>query len=258
MKEACDSLDRLVDIDPYDYRNHERIAKLEGKADPGFLQNILARAAKAATVSTRTDGFTGAGREPSRKRCPACRKKCARSRRWKIWWCRWKFSCSIRCRAKRWNDWSASRNFFPARKTGTSGCARCTNARIGGRKARRARPASRAGAPRQWCRSVLRRLQPAQQLESYGTPSAPTAAETHRDLAAIAEINRLMYRQPTPREVLATTAAEIGKHLHVSRCLVAVGAPGEGAQATAEYFAPGFAAVGAAKNFQHRGNGDAR
>ena len=65
VREACDSLDRLVDIDPYDYRNHERISKLEGKADPAFLQNILARAAKAATVSTRTDGFTGAGREPS-------------------------------------------------------------------------------------------------------------------------------------------------------------------------------------------------
>ena len=65
MKEACEALDRLVDIDPYDYRNQERIAKLEGKADPAFLQNILARAAKAATVSTRTDGFTGAGRETS-------------------------------------------------------------------------------------------------------------------------------------------------------------------------------------------------
>ena len=83
MKEACEALDRLVDIDPYDYRNQERIAKLEGKVDPGFLQNILARAAKAATVSTRTDGFTGAGREPRRTRLP-CRKKFARSRRWKI------------------------------------------------------------------------------------------------------------------------------------------------------------------------------
>ena len=61
IKEACDALDRLVDIDPYDYRNQERISKLEGKVDPAFLQNILARAAKAATVSTRTDGFSGAG-----------------------------------------------------------------------------------------------------------------------------------------------------------------------------------------------------
>ena len=27
MKEACTALDRLVDIDPYDYRNQERISK---------------------------------------------------------------------------------------------------------------------------------------------------------------------------------------------------------------------------------------
>ena len=62
-KEACETLDRLVDIDPYDYRNQERISKLEGRVDPAFLQNVLSRAAKAATVSTRTDGFTGAGSE---------------------------------------------------------------------------------------------------------------------------------------------------------------------------------------------------
>ena len=30
-------LDRLVDIDPYDYRNQERISKLEGKVDPAFI-----------------------------------------------------------------------------------------------------------------------------------------------------------------------------------------------------------------------------
>jgi diguanylate cyclase (GGDEF)-like protein len=75
--------------------------------------------------------------------------------------------------------------------------------------------------------------------------AAPSSAETHRDLAAIAEINRLMYRQPTPREVLATTAAEIGKHLRVARCLVAIGAAGEASQLTAEYIAPGVTAVGA-------------
>jgi diguanylate cyclase (GGDEF)-like protein len=68
--------------------------------------------------------------------------------------------------------------------------------------------------------------------------------ETHRDLAAIAEINRLMYRQSTPREVLATTAAEIGKYLGVARCLVAIGAAGEAPQLTAEYFSPGTVAAG--------------
>ena len=43
-------------------------------------------------------------------------------------------------------------------------------------------------------------------------------------LPPIAEINRLMYRQSTPREILAATAAEIGKYLDVTRCLVALGA----------------------------------
>ena len=43
-------------------------------------------------------------------------------------------------------------------------------------------------------------------------PSPMTAPlETHRDLAAIGEINRLMYRQPTPREVLGTTVAGIAE-----------------------------------------------
>ena len=37
LKHACETLDRLVDIDPYDYRNQERIAKLEGMADPALL-----------------------------------------------------------------------------------------------------------------------------------------------------------------------------------------------------------------------------
>jgi len=88
---------------------------------------------------------------------------------------------------------------------------------------------------------------PVPSAELLGAPllAAPTAAETHRDLAAIAEINRLMYRQPTPQEVLSTTSAEIGKHLRVSRCLVAVGTPGEGPQATAEYSIAGLPHLGA-------------
>jgi tetratricopeptide (TPR) repeat protein len=61
VKQACETLDRLVDIDPYDYRNQERIEKLQGLADPSFLASVMGRAAKAATVSTRTEGFSGAG-----------------------------------------------------------------------------------------------------------------------------------------------------------------------------------------------------
>jgi len=93
------------------------------------------------------------------------------------------------------------------------------------------------------------RQQPAQRLEAYDTPAGavPSPADTHRDLAAIAEINRLMYRQSTPRDVLLTTASGVGKHLMATRCLIAVGAAGDGMQLTSEYSSPGVPTVGAGK-----------
>ena len=248
LKEACDSLDRLVDIDPYDYRNHERIAKLEGKADPGFLQNILARAAKAATVSTRTDGFTGAGREPS-ENAPGVPEEVRAQQALEDLVVQVEIFLQYSLQSKAVERLERIAELFPGEEDRNERLRALYERANWWPKGAGRKPATRAAAPAPAPAAVEAPppLQPAQQLEAYGVPTAPTAAETHRDLAAIAEINRLMYRQPTPREVLVTTAAEIGKHLRVSRCLVAVGAPGEGAQATAEYAAPGFAALGPQK-----------
>jgi diguanylate cyclase (GGDEF)-like protein len=234
MKEACEALDRLVDIDPYDYRNHERIAKLEGKAEPGFLQNILARAAKAATVSTRTDGFTGAGRDTSEGVGPIPEEVRAQQAledlvvQVEIF-----LQYSLQMKAVERLERIAE--LFPGEEE--------KNERLRTLYERanwwpKGAPVKSAAKPTPT---------PAPSPELLGAPllAAPTAAETHRDLAAIAEINRLMYRQPTPQEVLSTTSAEIGKHLRVSRCLVAVGTPGEGPQATAEYSTAGLPHLGA-------------
>jgi diguanylate cyclase (GGDEF)-like protein len=247
LKEACESLDRLVDIDPYDYRNHERIAKLEGKADPGFLQNILARAAKAATVSTRTDGFTGAGREPS-ENAPGVPEEVRAQQALEDLVVQVEIFLQYSLQSKAVERLERIAELFPGEEDRNERLrALYERANWWPKGAARKFPAKAAAPAAAPAPVEAPPLQPAQQLEAYGTQSPPTAAETHRDLAAIAEINRLMYRQPTPREVLVTTAAEIGKHLRVSRCLVAVGASGEGAQATAEYAAPGFAAVGPQK-----------
>ncbi|MFZ3217568.1 MAG: diguanylate cyclase [Candidatus Acidiferrales bacterium] len=251
MKEACESLDRLVDIDPYDYRNQERISKLEGRADPGFLQNIMARAAKAATVSTRTDGFTGAGREPSEHSASVPEEVRAQQALEDLV-VQVEIFLQYSLQSKAVERLERIAELFPGEEEKNERLrALYERANWWPKGATRKAPPKAASpapaSPAAPAESAPPPLQPAQQLEAYGVSSAPTAAETHRDLAAIAEINRLMYRQPTPREVLATTAAEIGKHLRVSRCLVAVGAPGEGAQATAEYAAPGSSPVGAQK-----------
>jgi diguanylate cyclase (GGDEF)-like protein len=246
MKEACESLDRLVDIDPYDYRNHERISQLEGKVDPQFLQNIMARAAKAATVSTRTDGFTGAGREPSQG-STSIPEEVRALHALEDLVVQVEIFLQYSLQSKALERLERIAELFPGEEDRNERLRALYERANWWPKGTGYKRPSKATAPAAEAPPPT----PAQQLESYSSATAPvqgpTAAETHRDLAAIAEINRLMYRQPTPREVLISTAAEVGKHLHANRCLVVVGAPGEGAQSTAEYFAPGFSPVGAAK-----------
>jgi diguanylate cyclase (GGDEF)-like protein len=237
MKEACDALDRLVDIDPYDYRNQERIAKLKGKVDPAFMQNILARAAKAATISTRNEGFTGAGRDLSENSGHLPEEVRAQQAledlvvQVEIF-----LQYSLQMKAVERLERIAE--LFPGEEE--------KNERL--RTLYERANWWPKGAPRKAGAKPAPAATPAETV-SAASIAAPTAAETHRDLAAIAEINRLMYRQQTPQEVLSTTSSEIGKHLRVSRCLVAVGTPGQGPQATAEYSAVGLSLTGASRIF---------
>jgi diguanylate cyclase (GGDEF)-like protein len=238
MREACDALDRLVDIDPYDYRNQERIAQLEGRVDPAFLQSVLSRAAKAATVSTRTEGFSGAG--GSGANAPISEESRAQQAledlivQVEIF-----LQYSLQSKAverleriaqlfpgeedknERLRSLYERANWWPAGSSGS-------------KNAPPSKPVAASPPP------VA--PPPVPVAEAAPPPAAaPSAADTHRDLAAIAEINRLMYRQGTPREVLATTAAQVGKHLGVARCLVSVGGSLDGGHLTAEYCAPGLA-----------------
>ncbi len=239
LKKACETLDRLVDIDPYDYRNQERISKLEGKVDPAFLQNVLSRAAKAATVSTRTDGFTGAGSEAASSTGPVTEQaRAAQALEDLVVQVEIFLQYSLQSKAVERLERIAE--LFPDEED---------------RNERLRALYERAnwwpkGAPRKAAPASPPNATPAPVEAALAPPplaSAPMPAETHRDLAAIAEINRLLYRQSTPKEIIASAAAEIGKYLQVTRCLIAVGAPGDLSQLTAEYFAPGTVAAGTAR-----------
>jgi len=235
LKEACDSLDRLVDIDPYDYRNQERIAKLEGKVDPSFLQNILARAAKAATVSTRTDGFSGAGSEQASTALPVSEEIRAQQALEDLT-VQVEIFLQYSLQSKAVERLERIAELFPGEEENNERLRALYERANWWPKGAPPKPTSRA-AP-------VAPSPPFAEAPVSSTVATPSAADTHRDLAAIAEINRLMYRQPTPREVLATTAAEIGKHIGVMRCLISVGAAGEAGPLTAEFSAPGVAPAG--------------
>jgi diguanylate cyclase (GGDEF)-like protein len=237
LKEACETLDRLVDIDPYDYRNQERISKLEGRVDPAFLQNVLSRAAKAATVSTRTDGFTGAGSEAAAGAGPVTEEARA---------------------AQALEDLVVQVEIFLQYSLQSKAVERLERIAelFPGEEDKNERLRALYERANWWPKGAPRKATPAPPtarpapVEAAPPPPqtpAPMPAETHRDLAAIAEINRLLYRQSTPKEIVATAAAEIGKYLQVTRCLIAIGPAGEAPQLTAEYFAPRTLAAGTAR-----------
>ena len=48
---ACDALEKLVEIDPYDSRNLQRVEQLEGRGDPALLARIRSRLSQVATHS---------------------------------------------------------------------------------------------------------------------------------------------------------------------------------------------------------------
>ncbi|MGC1903702.1 MAG: hypothetical protein WA715_07775, partial [Candidatus Acidiferrum sp.] len=50
IPKACDTIEKLVDIDAYDHRNQERIQRLHGNVDDNFLKRIGGRMAKSGGV----------------------------------------------------------------------------------------------------------------------------------------------------------------------------------------------------------------
>src|ERR1700690_1765562 len=200
-KEACDALDRLVDIDPYDYRNQERIAKLEGKVDAAFLQNIVARAAKAATVSSRTDGFTGAGSDGGASAGPITEEARAQQALEDLI-VQVEIFLQYSLQSKAVERLQRIAELFPGEEEKNERLRSLYERANWWPKGAPPKPAAKPPAPAAPAAPI--HVPAPEPPPSVGIGSA-TAAETHRDLAAIAEINRLMYRQSTPREVLMST-----------------------------------------------------
>jgi diguanylate cyclase (GGDEF)-like protein len=242
VPDACEILDRLVDIDPYDYRNQERIAHLEGKADPAFLQNILARAAKAATVSSHTgSGFSGAGSDVAGAAAPVSEEHRAQQALEDLI-VQVEIFLQYSLHSKAVERLERIGELFPSEEEKNERLRTLYERANWWPKGAPRKPAPQPAPPAPAAPPIASPI-PA---ESAPPPTVFSATETHRDLSAIAEINRLMHRQPTPREVLSSTAAEVGKYLGAARCLVTLGAAGDAAPLTAEYSAPGLPTVGAA------------
>jgi len=68
---------------------------------------------------------------------------------------------------------------------------------------------------------------------------AADSADTLRDLAKISEISQSLHRQTSARAILSTAIQEVGQYLRATRCFAVVGAAGRAPQMASEYCAPG-------------------
>ncbi|HEV2490399.1 MAG TPA: tetratricopeptide repeat protein [Candidatus Acidoferrales bacterium] len=227
VDEACETLDRLVEIDPYDYRIQERIGNLEGKASPEFLRSINSRAAKITGGGASPAVSLGGGGLGESARAPATEEEKAQ---------------------RALDDLIVQAEIFLQYSLQTKAIERLERIAemFPGEEARNERLRALYERANWWPKgSQARPAAPAvTSVAEVAAPLPAQAADTHRDLAEIAEITRLMYREVTPREVLGTAVREIGKYLDARRCCAVIGAPGETPQMTAEHAAPGLLAAG--------------
>jgi diguanylate cyclase (GGDEF)-like protein len=244
IPQASANLDRMIDIDPYDHRISARLAQLEGKATPEYLRGVYARTPKPASGSpvakpSPAAGFSAAVGSGSPVAAPPVSvvpedKRTQQALEDLIVQVEIFLQYSLQAKAVERLERIAE--LFPGEEE--------RNERLRALYERASwwpkRPVPPVTAPPPAPVAAVAQGKPA---AVPGTAAPSATLTSHRDLAAIAETTRLMYRQATPREVLFAAVQQVARHLDVARALVWVGAPGE-KPLTAEFAAPGLNSIG--------------
>jgi diguanylate cyclase (GGDEF)-like protein len=229
---ACSSLDRIIDIDPYDAHNYERMKSLEGKADPAYVRGAAARMGKTITRPGQETGFGPPGEE----RGPAPQSDDARAR-------------------QNLEDLIVQAEIFLQYSLHPKAVERLQKIAemFPGEEESNQRLRNLYELANWWPPRAARRADSAPArveavaAEPVAASSGTYNADTLRDLGKISEITRAVHRQSTPKAVLSTAVNEIGKYLKVTRCLTVVGPPGQPPQMASEYCAPAVDPSGGAQ-----------
>jgi diguanylate cyclase (GGDEF)-like protein len=215
MARAADALDKLAEIDPYDQGHQQRLARLEGSADPELVRRIRARIQQVSTHSgapaPESSGPEASGETVVSSTAHALDDLIVQA----------EIFLQYSLQAKALEKLQQIAQMFP------------------GEEARDERLRSLyqmagwwpSGSPE----SSVRRTEAGAQTDSASSNNA----DTMRDLAKISEISQSLHRQASAKGILATAIQEVGQHLRATRCFVAIGAPGGPPQMASEYCAPG-------------------
>jgi diguanylate cyclase (GGDEF)-like protein len=229
---ASEVLDRMVDIDSYDYRNQERLEKLRGRVDDeAFLRRIAGRMAKTTSV---TQG-------------PATRPKTAVSQDMAA-------ETQVTEEGKKqqaMEDLIVQTEIFLQYSLQSKAIERLQKiaSMFPGEEERNPRLQGLYQMANWWPKApskieVAPKIPTVPAIEPQPTPptgrTGTYTADTLRDLTKISEINQKTFRQQTPRAMLNTTVTEVGTYMKAARTLAVIGTPGRPPEMAAEYCSPGL------------------
>jgi len=227
---ACEALEKLVEIDPYDPRNQQRLDAMKGRADESFLGRVRSRMANAATHRSDAHAPQQAARKDSEPSTTALEEVNA---------------------SQTLEDLLVQAEIFVQYSLQSKAIERLQRVveLFPGEGERNERLRGLFEAAHWWPEPSLASRKPAETVPaaaeepaSRAATASPYSPETLRDLAKISEINQNVFRQASPRAMLSAAVNEVGNYLRAVRCLAVVGTPGRQPQMASEFCASGVEA----------------
>lgn len=225
VPKAAEALDKLAEIDPYDYGNQARLARIEASADPAVVARIRARIGQAATHAAKSSASS-----PAAKPAGAAKTESASAS---------DRQADGRAEHQSFEDLIVQAEIFLQYSLRAQALEKL-------KKIAENFPQETASSPRlrelfkqaNWWPAGVQPDPPASKGAGESR-AAPDPSETLRDLAKISEISQALHRQVSPRAMLAAAIQEVGQYLRATRCFAVVGAAGRLPQLASEYCAPG-------------------
>ncbi len=226
VPKARETLERLADIDAYDYRNHERLERLRGRVDDSYLKSLAGRLARSAAATAPVQAQErgapdGASLQPV--------TDAARSQ-------------------QELEDLIVQTEIFIQYSLQNKAIERLQKiaSMFPGEEENNARLRNLYELANWWPPGAAKPKPEAASAAAAAQAEAPPvsgktgvySADTLRDLTKISEITQKIYRQQTPRAMLNTAVSEIGAYLRSARTFAVIGAPGRAPEMAAEHCAP--------------------
>ena len=227
---ACEAFEKLVEIDPYDSRNQERLDVLKGRVSDEFLSRVKARLSNVATHRSDAPALErrqGKISEPMK----VVQEEVQTGQTLEDLLVQAEIFVQYSLQSKAIERLQRIVELFPGETE--------NNERLQG-LFEAAHWWPEAGAALRKPPELPRPA--AEEPANRATTTTPYAPETLRDLAKISEINQNVFRQPSPRAMLSVAVNEVGNYLRAARCLAVVGPPGQPPQMASEFCSSGVEA----------------